>query len=93
MIVYYGYSQTFTNYHLSTMAIVLADSPYIHSCFNLSTTATSLHQPLSSAPKVAIVKRFNCIKFLKMPFYVHQEDMSWSDEIVMFGPKKVLVSP
>ena len=41
----------------------LADSPYIHSCCNLPTTATSLHQPLSSAPKVAVVERFNCIKF------------------------------
>ena len=27
------------------MAIFSADSPYIHSCFNLSTTATSLQRP------------------------------------------------
>ena len=35
----------------------LADSPYIHSFFNLSTTATSLQWPLSSVPKV---ERFDC---------------------------------
>ena len=40
--------------------VLLADSPYIHSCFNPSTTATSLQWPLSSVPKVAIVERFNC---------------------------------
>ena len=40
------YSQTSTNGHLSTMAtsqqwtLFLADSPYIHSCLNLSSTAT-----------------------------------------------------
>ena len=33
-------------------------------------------KPLSSTPKVAVVERVNCIKFLKLPFYVHQEDMS-----------------
>ena len=33
------------NSHLSTPAIFLADSPYIHSCFNLFTTATSLQWP------------------------------------------------
>ena len=37
-----------------------ADSPYIHSCFNLSTTATSLQWPFSSVPKVAVVETFNC---------------------------------
>ena len=30
---------------------------------NLSTMATSLQWPLSSAPKVAVVERFNCIIF------------------------------
>ena len=30
-----------TNGHLYTTAIFLADSPYIHPCFKLSTTATS----------------------------------------------------
>ena len=40
----------------------LADSPYIHSCFNLSTTATSRQWQLSSVPKVAVVERFNCSK-------------------------------
>ena len=38
-------SLTSTNSHLSTAAIFLADSPYIHSCFNLFTTATSLQWP------------------------------------------------
>ena len=32
-------SQTSSNGHLSRTAIFLADSPYIHSCFNLSTMA------------------------------------------------------
>ena len=40
----------------------LADSPCIHSCFNLSTPPTSRQWPLSSVPKVAIVERFNCNK-------------------------------
>ena len=43
-----------------------ADSPYIHSCFNLFTTAISLQWPFSSVPKVAVVKRFNCITNLKL---------------------------
>ena len=34
------YSRISTNGHLSTPAIFLANSPYIHFCFNLSTTAT-----------------------------------------------------
>ena len=34
------YSGISTNGHLSTTAIFLADSLYIHFCFNLSTTAT-----------------------------------------------------
>ena len=58
------YSRTSFNGHLSTTDIFLADSPYIHSCFNLSTMATSLQWPLSSVPKVAIAERFNCIFFL-----------------------------
>ena len=39
-------SRTLTNGHLSTTAtfFVPADSPYIGSCLNLSTTATSLQQ-------------------------------------------------
>ena len=46
---------TATNGHFSAMAIFfLADSPYIHSCFNLSTTC--LLWPLSSVPKVAVVE-------------------------------------
>ena len=35
--------------------LFLADSPYIYSCFNLSTTDTS-QRPLSSFPKVAVVE-------------------------------------
>ena len=54
------YSRTSTNNHLSTMATFLMDSPYIDSCLNLSTTATSLQRPLSSIPKVALVEMFNC---------------------------------
>ena len=56
----------FHNGHFSTMATSLqrpffwADSPYVHYCFNLFTTATSLQRPLSSVPKVAIAERFNC---------------------------------
>ena len=56
----------FHNGHFSTMAtslqrpFFLADSPYVHYCFNLFTTATSLQRPLSSVPKVAIAERFNC---------------------------------
>ena len=34
-------------------------NPYIDSCLNLSKTATSLQQPLSSIPKVAFVEKFN----------------------------------
>ena len=34
------YSRTSTNGHLSTTATISADSPYIDSCLNLSTTAT-----------------------------------------------------
>ena len=34
------YSQTCTYGHLSNTTIFLVDSPYIHSCFNLSTMAT-----------------------------------------------------
>ena len=46
---------TATNGHFSAMAIFfLADSPYIHSCFNLSTTC--LLWPLSSVPNVAVVE-------------------------------------
>ena len=64
------YSRTSTNGHLFKTAtsvqrsffIFLADSPYIHSYFNLSSMATSLQWPLSSVPKVAVVERFNCIK-------------------------------
>ena len=55
------YSQTSSNGHLSTMATLLADSPCIDSCLNLTTTATSLQWPFSSVPKVAIVERLNCI--------------------------------
>ena len=39
-IVKYLYSQTPSNGHLSTTATFLANSPYIDSCLNLSTTAT-----------------------------------------------------
>ena len=49
------------NGRLPTTAIFLADIPYIDSCLNLSTTATSLQRPLSSVPKVAVVERLNCI--------------------------------
>ena len=49
------------NVHLSTAATFLADSPYIDSCFNLSTTATSLQWKLSSVPKVAVLERFKII--------------------------------
>ena len=35
-----NYSRTFTNGHLSTKATFFADTPYIDSCLNLSTTAT-----------------------------------------------------
>ena len=46
---------TATNGHFSAMAIFfLADSPYIHSCFNLSTTC--LLWPLPSVPNVAVVE-------------------------------------
>ena len=56
------YSWTSTNGYLSTTAIFLADSPYVYSCLNLSTTATSLqHRPLSSVPKMTVVERINCI--------------------------------
>ena len=47
-------SRTSTKGHLSATAtslqkpFFLADSPYIHSCFNHSTTATSLQWPLCS---------------------------------------------
>ena len=36
-------------------------SPYIDSCLNFSTEATSLQRLLSSVHKVAVVERFNCI--------------------------------
>ena len=49
------------NVHLSTAATFLADRPYIDSCFNLSTTATSLQWKLSSVPKVAVLERFKVI--------------------------------
>ena len=101
-------------FNLSTKATLLADGPYIHSCFNLSTMATSLQrpldffggqsihslllqppynshlttQPLSSAPKVAVVERFNCIKFLKMPFSVHQEEIVKVTKLLCLGQKR-----
>ena len=56
----------FHNGHFSTKAsslqrpFFLADSPYVHYCFNFFTTATSLQRPLSSVPKVAVAERFNC---------------------------------
>ena len=53
--------QPIYNVHLSTAATFLADSPYIDSCFNLSTTATSLQWKLSSVPKVAVLERFKII--------------------------------
>ena len=53
------YSRISTNGYLSTAATFLADSPYIDSCLNLSTMATSLQRALSSVPKAAVVKRFN----------------------------------
>ena len=37
------------------------NNPYVDFYLSLSSTATSLKQPLSSAPKVAIVEKFNCI--------------------------------
>ena len=43
--------------------LFFADSPYIDSCLNLSTTVTSLQRPLSFVPKVAVVERFNCNYF------------------------------
>ena len=49
------------NVHLSTAATFLADRPYIDSCFNLSTTATSLQWKLSSVLKVAVLERFKII--------------------------------
>ena len=49
------------NVHLSTAATFLADRPCIDSCFNLSTTATSLQWKLSSVPKVAVLERFKII--------------------------------
>ena len=49
------------NVHLSTAATFLADSPYIDSCFNLSTTSASLQWKLSSVPKVAVLERFKII--------------------------------
>ena len=45
----------------TTTIIFLADSPFIDSCLNLSTTVTSLQWLLSPVPKVAALERFNCI--------------------------------
>ena len=48
------------NDHRCTKATFLANSPYIDSCLNISTLATStLQRPLSSVPKVAVMARFN----------------------------------
>ena len=44
----------------SQTAIFLADSPYIHSCFNLSTTATSLQWPLPSG-RCRVVQLYTAI--------------------------------
>ena len=51
----------FTTATTLQLLFFLADGPYIYSCFNLSTTATS-QCPLSSVPKVAVVERYNCIR-------------------------------
>ena len=65
-------SLTSTNSHLSTPAIFLADSPYIHSCLTLSTTATSLHQPffLADSPYIhACFNLFTTATSLHQPFF------------------------
>ena len=53
-VSYVKFSQTSTNDHLSTTITfyALMDSPYIDSCLNLSTTATSLQwqRPLKCIP-------------------------------------------
>lgn len=58
-----NYSWISTNDHLSTSAIflVLVDSPYIQSYFNLSTMATyqQQQQPLKLVPTVKITSRQN----------------------------------
>ena len=76
MIVYYGYSQTSTNSHLSKTAIFFGVQSIHSLLFQPLYNGHLSTKPLSSAPKVAVVERFNCIKFLKMPFSVHQEEIS-----------------
>ena len=60
---FYKYSRSPTNSHFSETASFLADSLYIDSCLNLSTSATLF------CPKVSVVERFNCNSFkgLKQP--------------------------
>ena len=62
-----SYSWTSANSCLSTVTCTspfLVGSLYIDSCLNLFRMATSLQQPLSSDPKVAIVERVNCIRII-----------------------------
>ena len=53
-----AYSRSSTNSHLSTTAIFLADSPYIHSC---EQPLYNGHFPLS--PRSSLQIKFNCNSF------------------------------
>ena len=62
------------NHALSNSAPV-DKNPYTDSCFNLSTTATSLQQPPFLSPMLTVVARLNCNTFLTFkPTTVHCSD-------------------
>ena len=54
---FYKYSRSPTNSHFPETATFLADSLYIDSCLNLSTSATFF------CPRVSVVESFNCNSF------------------------------
>ena len=73
------FSRTSTNRQTDRQSIhLLLFKPLYNG--HLSTTATSLQQPLSSALKVAIVDRFNCIfsSWWALPFHLSLQKEHWT---------------
>ena len=64
--------------------LFLADSPYIGSSLNLSTTVSCLQRPLPSVPKVSVVEGFNCID--ELPRFRTILKRSWFLVIVLKSP-------
>lgn len=88
--------RTSTNDHLelSTTATFWADSPYIQSCFNLSTTTTFLQWPLVSVPKVAVLpeKLYNTLWTSLFSQISQEKNMSSSTLVILPVNKPAMFS-